>query len=75
MMDCTMAVSLGSSGVSSTKPLSIFSRRAEPLEVGQARIAGAKVVDGKAHTQLHDLGHAGDGVVQVFDQQAFGSPP
>ena len=44
----------------------------QPLEVRQAGIAGAKVIDGKPHAQLHQLRHAGDGVVQVLNQQAFG---
>ena len=44
----------------------------QSLEVGQAGITRAKVVNRETHTVTHKVAHAGNGVVEVFDQQAFG---
>ena len=42
------------------------------LEVAQAGIAGAKVIQRKTHPQRAQGGHGGDGGVQIIHKQAFG---
>ena len=44
----------------------------EALQVGQAGIAGAEVVDRETNAQRGKLGHAADGFLEVVDEQAFG---
>jgi len=72
-MAATSAASLGLCGASCTKLLSILSSWiGRFFQVRQARVAGAKVIDGKAQPQARQRGHAFDHALHIVQHHAFG---
>ena len=72
-MAVTMAVSSVSRPSPSTKDRSIFSSSTgKPLEVNQAGVAGAEVVDGQPHPEIFERVQHPEGGVGVAHERGLG---
>src|SRR5690606_31289761 len=72
MISDAMSALAGSVSMPWTKDLSIFSSSAGILEVGQAGIAGAEIIDGDLHPEVADPRQDPEGVLRVGHQRALG---